>query len=62
MSSETDKDQAARDARAAKLRQRIDRLKRGSDPGQPAPPPSNPRDFVEKRMREEQEKGKKGAG
>jgi len=55
-----ERDEAARKARAARLREQIARLKapRGrSGEAEPegAPPPKNPRDFIERRMREEQE-------
>jgi hypothetical protein len=48
-------DSEARKARAARLREQIERLKADQQPaGAPDPPaqPESPRDFVERRMRE----------
>jgi hypothetical protein len=58
MATDSDKDKAQREARAAKLRQRIAQITGGGAPAQSPAPPSSPREFVERRAREEQERNK----
>lgn len=53
----TDADRAAQESRSARIHKRIDKLRQESDgtpddDAPPAPEPENPREFVERRMRE----------